>query len=519
MDLPTLFAANIGLSIVVSLTLAFTANRRHSELYLWSAATAMHALAYGLGALRGHIPDFLSIVVGNTLFSISLALMAEGIYRFQQRRPNRVVLWALVPVTLVVFIVFIDNMGVRLLVGALLLAVQLAQILHPLVVQRYRFVGRGQYVAMFGFAIAMLCTFARIALVLVGPVPTSLVSAGAVYNLMFYGNMLSLLLVTVGMIMMVQESIQQQLFDSEGQYKQLIEAAQEGVCIMRNDQCIFANGRTRELLGVPADQLMGGSLIDFVDMGDRSLVLLYRRARQRAALSPKGYEIRIRTHHRGLRWFSVTGMRIQWQGLDATLLFLADIHERKMAEEQVRQLAYHDELTQLPNRRFFADRLKHVLRLLPRMGGHVGLMFIDLDKFKALNDSLGHKAGDELLIQVAQRLRNAVRDTDIVARFGGDEFVVLLQTLEADARAARQHMQAIAEKIHQTICAPYRLSCAQAGNTAGLDYALSASIGVHLVARETSLDDLLERADSAMYQAKNTGRGSVVFADPVDGRE
>jgi diguanylate cyclase (GGDEF)-like protein len=182
-------------------------------------------------------------------------------------------------------------------------------------------------------------------------------------------------------------------------------------------------------------------------------------------------------------------------------------------EEQIRQLAYRDELTQLPNRRLLLDQLEHLIGLQARIGGYVGLMFIDLDKFKDLNDSLGHKAGDELLIQVANRLREVVRKSDTVARFGGDEFVVLLHILEPDPERARNHARAIAEKVRHNICIPYRLSWV--GNANGHEYALSASIGVLLQEKAGSIQELLERADGAMYQAKNSGRDRIVYADQV----
>src|SRR5690606_32397217 len=129
-----------------------------------------------------------------------------------------------------------------------------------------------------------------------------------------------------------------------------------GVCILDGIRCIYANSRAGELLGVPASQMIGKSLIEFVEPDDRSLVLVYRRARQAGVASGRAYDIRIRTTHSGLRWFSVSSVQIQWQGRNATLIFLSDIHERKQMEERVRQLAYHDELTKLPNRRLFVDR-------------------------------------------------------------------------------------------------------------------------------------------------------------------
>jgi diguanylate cyclase (GGDEF)-like protein len=183
-------------------------------------------------------------------------------------------------------------------------------------------------------------------------------------------------------------------------------------------------------------------------------------------------------------------------------------------EERVRQLAYHDELTKLPNRRLFVDRFRQVLNLHRHIGGHVALMFIDLDKFKALNDQYGHKAGDQLLIEVARRLRQVVRESDTVARFGGDEFVVLLQALDASRQVAQEQASAIAEKIRLAISTPYTLAGSDHESGASFPYALSASIGVHLFGdASVSVDELLDHADTAMYRAKKDGRGEVRFTE------
>lgn len=514
MHLPTLLIVNVALSVVSSITLASIANRRNSELYLWAVAIAMHALGYGLAGLRGQVSDFWSIVAGNAFFSLSLALLAEGVYRFQERRPQRLLLWLPVPLTFLLFIWFINDLGARLLWGGLLLAIQLVLVLWALLWKQGVKAGRGHYVIILGFLVALACVAWRMTLVLSGSVPSDLFDSDSLYNLIFFGNLLALLLITVGMIMMVQERTQQELLESEGRYRQLIESAQEGVCILYGIRCIYANSRSGELLGVPAPQMIGKSLIEFVEPDDRSLVLVYRRARQAGVASGKAYDIRIRTTHSGLRWFSVSSVQIQWQGRNATLIFLSDIHERKQMEERVRQLAYHDELTKLPNRRLFVDRFRQVLNLHRHIGGHVALMFIDLDKFKALNDQYGHKAGDQLLIEVARRLRQVGRESDTVARFGGDEFVVLLQALDANRQVAQEQASSIAEKIRLAISTPYSLGGSDDESGGSFPYTLSASIGVHLFGdASVSVDELLDHADTAMYRAKKDGRGEVRFTE------
>jgi diguanylate cyclase (GGDEF)-like protein len=190
-----------------------------------------------------------------------------------------------------------------------------------------------------------------------------------------------------------------------------------------------------------------------------------------------------------------------------------DLSETKRAQEQVRQLAFYDALTGLPNRRLLGDRLNQTMAASKRSGLFAALMFLDLDNFKPLNDAHGHSVGDLLLIEVARRLSTCVREMDTVARFGGDEFVVMLGELEPDRTQSITQTAAVAEKIRASIAAPYRLKVAHAGQPDTLvEHHCSASIGVVVFANhEASLAEILQRADAAMYQAKESGRNTVRF--------
>ena len=188
-----------------------------------------------------------------------------------------------------------------------------------------------------------------------------------------------------------------------------------------------------------------------------------------------------------------------------------DITERKRLEDQVRQLAFHDTLTHLPNRRLLTDRLSQVMAASLRHNRYGALMFIDLDNFKPLNDAHGHSVGDLLLIEVAKRLTACVREMDTVARFGGDEFVVMLSELDVDHAEFNSQARIVAEKIQAALSSPYLLTVKE--NGAGVvEHHCSASIGVVLfVNHEISQNDILKYADAAMYQAKDAGRNSIRF--------
>jgi len=185
-----------------------------------------------------------------------------------------------------------------------------------------------------------------------------------------------------------------------------------------------------------------------------------------------------------------------------------DVTVRKQSEELVRQMAFHDALTGLANRRLFMDRLHQALLSMQRSGQVGVLMFLDLDKFKALNDLMGHGAGDVLLQQVAQRIKGCVRGIDTVARLGGDEFTVLLENAGQNARLAMPHAKAVAEKVLQSIQMPFDLGSGQQP----WPYQASVSLGVVILDDPScSVEFWLKQADVAMYQAKTSGRNGIHF--------
>ena len=177
----------------------------------------------------------------------------------------------------------------------------------------------------------------------------------------------------------------------------------------------------------------------------------------------------------------------------------ADITERKQAEEEIRNLAYYDSLTGLPNRRLLLDRARHALVASTRSKQYGAFMFIDLDRFKALNDTMGHDVGDLLLQQVANRLKSCLREADTVARLGGDEFVVMLENLSRNSLEAKDQAKYLSQKIFQALTRPYDL--------AGYIHRSTPSIGTALLHSSCgSVDEILKQADIAMYQSKAAGR-------------
>ena len=193
---------------------------------------------------------------------------------------------------------------------------------------------------------------------------------------------------------------------------------------------------------------------------------------------------------------------------EANRVLQQDIARHKEAEDKIQHLAYYDLLTNLPNRRLLIDRLEHTLAVSARHQFHGAILFIDLDHFKTLNDTKGHNVGDLLLVNVAKRLQTCVRDGDTLARLGGDEFVVILEDLHEEAAQAAIQAEAVCSKIISAINQPYYLD--------DFLYHSSTSIGICMFRNhEITVDELLKRADIAMYQAKSAGRNTLSFYDPA----
>ena len=204
------------------------------------------------------------------------------------------------------------------------------------------------------------------------------------------------------------------------------------------------------------------------------------------------------------KWMTITAVKNERGETMQYVAIFSDITERKQAEDEIRNLAFYDALTQLPNRRLFLERFQTALAASARYEDFSALLYLDLDRFKPLNDTFGHDYGDMLLVEVAARIRSCVREIDTVARLGGDEFVVLLENISGDREEASRKTGMVAEKIREALARPYQLK--------GQEYDSSPSIGVRLFhGCEGTMDELIKHADAAMYQSKEAGGNTVRF--------
>ena len=277
----------------------------------------------------------------------------------------------------------------------------------------------------------------------------------------------------------------------------------------RQGHYLFANRRLRELWQIGVGDIAGAGDERFYDATTAALMRVGETRVLDAGETLRSEET-VRDPQSG-RTLTLLSTKLPLRHDDGSIYALCgistDISARKLAEDEIRQLAFFDPLTHLPNRRLLLDRIEQALAASLRHQHQGALLYIDLDHFKDLNDTLGHDFGDLLLRQVAQRLAACVRDEDTIARLGGDEFVVMLTGLDDNAEDAASQAEMIADKLLCTFAQPFDL--------AGTAHRCTASIGVTLFSdRQSNIEDLLKRADLSMYEAKAAGRNTLRFFDP-----
>ncbi|TVS00257.1 MAG: EAL domain-containing protein [Rhodospirillales bacterium] len=294
---------------------------------------------------------------------------------------------------------------------------------------------------------------------------------------------------------------EERLRNSEERFRGLVEGSLLGIVIDRGGKPVFANARFAEMFGYdsPGDILALESL-DLLYAGtDQDMVRRYRRARQAGLNAPTEYEYRGICRNGTRIWVRTHVRQISWHGQPAVQSTVVDITLQKENAERLHRQANYDPVTHLPNRNLALERLHRAIIHARRTGQSLAVLFIDVDEFKQVNDSLGHVTGDRVLSQIAARLRASVREQDTVARLGGDEFAVILPGIGDPANA-----EAVARKILQAFHRPLLVEDREIFTSTSIGCAIWPDDGADSQA-------LLHSADAAMYRAKDDGRNTVTF--------
>jgi diguanylate cyclase (GGDEF)-like protein/PAS domain S-box-containing protein len=296
--------------------------------------------------------------------------------------------------------------------------------------------------------------------------------------------------------------LDQERREEEARFRSLVQNASDLIAILEADGTRrYISPAVERLLGYPPDRLVGKSVLEIIHPDDRPEVHRFFAESVDDPTCTPIVEVRLRHRDGSWRWFEARGSnQIANASVRGIVVNSRDISERKALEEQLARSALTDPLTQLPNRALFLDRLGQALVRTAHDGSEVAVLFLDLDRFKVINDSLGHDAGDRALVVTGRRLAASLRPGDTVARFGGDEFIILLE-----GPSSREAID-IAGRILDDLRVPLRVN--------GHDAVIDASIGIAVSNADLRVPgDLLRAADTALYRAKAAGRGSaVVFA-------
>ncbi|GAB4118649.1 MAG: hypothetical protein Fur0026_08020 [Sideroxydans sp.] len=300
---------------------------------------------------------------------------------------------------------------------------------------------------------------------------------------------------------------------SESRFRFMFEGHSSPMLLIEPDsgRIVSANAAAAAFYGYTVEQLQRMSIAEINTQTAEEVAA----ERQQALREERNYFV---FSHRladgSVRTVEVHSSPVPTDGKPLLFSIVHDITDRQQLEAQMREMAFYDALTRLPNRRLMLDRLGKALVSCSRTHRHGALMFLDLDNFKTLNDLHGHDIGDLLLVEVARRIALCIREDDSAARFGGDEFVVMLEGLSHGTEEAMVQAERVAEKLRAALAQPYELSAD--GTTPPVIHHCSSSIGVTLFRdHNESLDQLLRWTDMAMYRAKEAGRNTIRFFDPA----
>jgi diguanylate cyclase (GGDEF)-like protein/PAS domain S-box-containing protein len=295
----------------------------------------------------------------------------------------------------------------------------------------------------------------------------------------------------------------------ENRYRSAFETSPDGVLIARAEdgRIVDANPAFLQIMNFNLEEVIGRTSVELDMWADDEDSRKVGEALQEEEVC-RDIEVRLRRKKGEVFWSELSASFAEVEGEPCVISYIRDVSEAKADEEKIRSLAFYDTLTGLPNRRLLWERLRQALVSSIRSGSKHALLFVDLDGFKSLNDTLGHHIGDLLLQETARRIQNCVREVDTVARLGGDEFVIVLEDLSQIPEIAAAQARTVGGKILGAIDQPFLLD--------GRECHTTSSMGITVFGNQNeSTNEVLQQADIAMYQAKAAGRNAMFFFAPA----
>ena len=512
---PTLFLVIIAVSFMLSIALASAGCRQKPELMLWSTSFAFHGLAYVLYSLRGEISDFASIVGANVLIASIFAILAEGFFYFLKRTAPRLLIWSPVVFIAVSFSLLLDYLTLRIIIGCAVFAFQGLLLLYFVAQNKHLIVGRGKYIFAATAFIESCILVSRAVILSNGYTISTLTIADPLNTVTYLCSIICLILLVISLFLMTWERDEHALRQSEQalksavvmaeqQHRELevtLRTANDGIYII-DDSGLLIEANDAFLQMHQFDKSVVGQLC--VQDWDTQLedVLLHSYAqRVRNGEQKMIFETVHRCRDGKHLNVEVSANALIRNGQQVIYCAARDISDRKRLETQLLAQAHFDYLTGLNNRRYFVELSESELLRAKRYQNKLSLLMLDIDDFKHINDTYGHKAGDVVLTQIALICRNILREIDIIGRLGGEEFAVVLPETGVD------YAMEVAERLRLAV------ALARIPISDNISLHITVSIGVtSLAAYHDNVDALLLSADKALYLAKGAGKNRVVSA-------
>lgn len=493
-------------------------NRAEKSAGWWALAMLTTACGSILFVFRGFLPSIITIVLANTLFILGWSLFSVGLRRFFHIKNG--IAWEIAPVLILIgsflyYTYILPDITIRILIFSALMSITSFRCYYLLLEKSESGLKISSVSARYSSLVVAIFFLTRAILTFFNigtPQTQSFLSHNLVTIIMMFilvGGYVSL---TMGMISLPGQRSRNKLHEialnlensnlelqqSEESFRNLTDNAFEGIFVIQNQRLVYINPRMCEMTGYNKDSLLNlESFLSLIAPEARDTMMTNHLKRLAGKGAPNRYESLFIKRDGTIYPIELTGVRINWKNSPATLNIISDITERKVNEEKIRFMALHDNLTGLPNRYLLQEHLERALSLARRNEQPLALLFIDLNGFKQVNDTYGHDVGDMLLKGVADRLQSLMRDSDTLARMGGDEFVILLPQVNGQLG-----VDTLLSRIDESLRSRFHIG--------SVEVHISASVGFALFPEDGQTEEkLLRAADTKMYNVKHLNREAL----------